>query len=331
MIKILLIGILSTLHLYAGHIYAVTTNQSMIESLNMQDDLNIEDIDEVFEFVLRNTEPEIVVYPSEGYYYFKFYFRGNEIKGNIRFGSEGRDKGVLSFVYYYNISGQERSNFKTITKAYRPAENYRLELISVNHYLLQFRDVSKKVTINQLVADKNFVATLESYGLELNIPMMDESGIRFYLSYHTKARQFYYINDMKSDYESYYSYKGKLQVGARSEFVYYPLADDALVLVGVSLKNIFKNNFFDGPFDQLPDAAISKVNFKEFLIKAEPELAGKISNQGFIFSETGNRVAIANYIEYQKLTDLNALVLCEAANPFECIQKSINNAAVAAQ
>lgn len=306
---------------------AIQTNQSMIESLNKHDALDIDNIDAVFQFVLENTPQEITIYPSEGYYYFNFHHQGNLIKGNIRFGIEHRDKGILSFIYFYHVAGQERSDFKTKHKTYTPNhDSYALQSIEKDHYSLTFKTHKKMVVINQLTPDTAFTQKLEKQGFEINLPMMDESGIVFYLTFHPGTNEFYFINDRSKDDEYYYTYQNMLKIGARSRFAYLPFNDDMLILVGVSMDNVFQNNYYDGPFDQLPDQAIQHIDFKSYLEKMDKSLEGKINNYGMFIYQPGSRVAVSNYIEYEKNTELNKLATCTEANItalLTCIQPII--------
>ena len=54
----------------------------------------------VFQYVFSRLPPEVHVYPTENYYYFSFFSEGKWFWGNMRFGVDERDRGLLPFVYY---------------------------------------------------------------------------------------------------------------------------------------------------------------------------------------------------------------------------------------
>ena len=47
---------------------------------------------------------EVNVYPTENYYYFKFYEAGREVWGNIRLDVDYRKEGEVSFAYFSKLN-----------------------------------------------------------------------------------------------------------------------------------------------------------------------------------------------------------------------------------
>ena len=88
-------------------------------------------------------------------------------------------------------------------------------------------------------------------------PVFDESAVRFFLVYNSKAKVFHYILDETApvpDQLEPSPRSDRLLVGKRTGFAYYrDHRLDRKILIGVFEQNVRLNNYFDGPFDQLPD------------------------------------------------------------------------------
>ena len=75
-------------------------------------------------------------------------------------------------------------------------------------------------------------------------------------------------------------------VGKRTGFAYY--RDHRLerkILIGVFEQNVRLNNYFDGPFDQLPDNFIEGDTLRQAIIDSDPGLKGKIDRLGHLQTE----------------------------------------------
>ncbi|MDP6717081.1 MAG: hypothetical protein QGF59_00445, partial [Pirellulaceae bacterium] len=74
-------------------------NQRIIEGLSAQD-LDIQNVDQVFGHIFSRLPDEVTVYPSENYYYFVLYADQRQFWGNMRLPSGQREDGLLSFAYF---------------------------------------------------------------------------------------------------------------------------------------------------------------------------------------------------------------------------------------
>ena len=82
----------------------LNTNQATIEELMRETTLAIDDPLEVFAFVLQSLPERVTVYPTEGYYYFGFTYRGVNYSGNIRLDASDRDQGKVNFGYFEEMA-----------------------------------------------------------------------------------------------------------------------------------------------------------------------------------------------------------------------------------
>ena len=83
-------------------------NQRMIEGA-LQPAPLVDDVDALFAQVFHGLPDEVVVYPSENYYYFVLYTDQRQIWGNIRLPAGARDEGELSFGYFEFVEFPWRS------------------------------------------------------------------------------------------------------------------------------------------------------------------------------------------------------------------------------
>lgn len=80
-------------------------------------------------------------------------------------------------------------------------------------------------------------------------------------------------------------------------------ADSRKILIGVDQHNVIRNNYFDGPFDQLPDNWLPETDFKALVERSIPSLQGQINARGE-YNEMEARVAVMPYMHYTSLADL---------------------------
>jgi hypothetical protein len=73
------------------------------------------------------------------------------------------------------------------------------------------------------------------------------------------------------------------------------------------------NNYFDGPFDQLPDNFIKGEELRDAIIAAEPKLAGKIDRYG-ISPGGKDRYLIGPYRRYRTEKELAIFHTCATDN-----------------
>ena len=104
------------------------------------------------------------------------------------------------------------------------------------------------------------------------------SAIRFFLVFNPKLRIFHYVLDeTEAVAEQFFSPKktDRILVGKRTGFAFY--RDHRLnrkIMIGAFEGNMRANNYFDGPFDQLPDNFIEGETLREAILSVRPQLKG---------------------------------------------------------
>jgi hypothetical protein len=102
----------------------------------------------------------------------------------------------------------------------------------------------------------------------------------------------------------------RILIGRRTGFAFY--RDQKLnrkILIGVFEGNARVNNYFDGPFDQLPDNFIEGNALRDIILDVDPSLAGKIDRFGGS-PDGSERFLISPYMLYRQEDELLAIDHC---------------------
>ncbi len=295
----------------AQEVRALNTNQHYIEQASKTHSLDVTDTESVFRFVFGALPESVTVYPTENYYYFSFLHDGAEFAGNLRLDASDRDKGIIHFAYFsaYAQWNQE------IVSQYKPLtadDGVRVEKLHDLAYKITFEDKSVTFNLNDLTDTRPPPGSLRKNEEYLG-PVFDESGIEMYLVFNTSLKIFHYLlNDAGAAREvlNPSGVSDHIWIGHRTGFAYY--ADRLLnrkILIGVYNGNSEVNNYFDGPFDQLPDNFIRGNALKDALEAAFPSIKGKIDRYGN--AEGGQtRILVTPYIHYDSPYELQYFSEC---------------------
>ena len=287
------------------------TNQRFIEGISRPTRLNVAKPMSVFQYVIESLPKQVTVYPTEGYYYFSFTHMGREYAGNVRFDIVDRDKGKVHFAYFRTYTEWRRGE----------APNYRLlsdkdgvvvKKVGKLAYTIAFAGKTVRfdmVDLSHVKPPKDAVSQDEVYiG-----PVFDESGIQFYLMFNKKLKVFHYVlNEAVAVGESLFKSEvaDNISIGWRTGFAYY--RDPHLnrkILVGVYMGNSRVNNYYDGPFDQLPDNFIKGNVLHDAIIAVDPGQKGRIDRLG---NSAGgaSRFFIGSYMYYEAEEQLAGFAHC---------------------
>lgn len=289
----------------------VSTNQSYIENISQKPKININSKKDVFSYVFNSLPNEVTVYPTENYFYFSFYNNGFKISGNIRLDALDRDKGIAHFAYFstYNMWNEVLvNNYQQL----RLKDGLKIIKVAPLRYKLIFANKTVIFNLNDLskvTPPKSKIRNNEEYiG-----PVFDESGIQLYLVYNKNIKQFHYIlNDNQTIPDALVASASNknIFIGTRTGFAFYKdQYKNRLILIGVYDGNSMLNNYFDGPFDQLPDNFIKDDSLKNAFIDQRPELKNVIDRFGNT-DKGSSRVLIIPYIHYSNENQLSVFATC---------------------
>lgn len=309
--------------------HGVTFNQSYLEGALRDGGFDITKPEEVFAHIFKALPENVKVYPTENYFYFRFGHRGQMYSGNMRLDITDRDEGVLHFAYF---DQPEDWNAELITE-YRPLNKDDGVLVEKVEDLLYRVTFGGKSTLFQLNDLRGVQAPPEAIadGEVFLGPVFDESGVRFFLMFSEQQKYFSFVLDEQAERSDhlipYDNDTPEVLLGMRTGFAFYQ--DPYLnrkILIGVYRGNVQNNNYFDGPFDQLPDNFLEGTVLRDAILTVYPDLEGEIDSHGN-FKNLAGRVLVNPYINYQYLSDLDAFLKCKSNQDdplalYRCLQPS---------
>ena len=287
------------------------TNQSYVEDVTRSATLNVEDPMVVFGFVMSQLPERVKVYPTENYFYFGFMLGGIRYAGNIRLDASNRDEGKADFAYFEDTA-QWYDDAPVKHMTLDASQGVTIEKVEKLLYRLSYQGKSVLFALNDLSQVKPPAGALGPDEAFIG-PIFDESAIRFFLIYNAKLKVFHYVLDeTETVADQFFSPKktDRILIGKRTGFAFYK--DHKLsrkIMVGAFDGNMNANNYFDGPFDQLPDNFIEGETLRNAILSVRPQLKGEIDRFGG--SPDGSiRFMIGPYLPYRKITDLDPVHAC---------------------
>lgn len=303
------------------------TNQQFVEDVTKQSSLEIDDIPAVLEYVLNALPDRVRVYPTENYYYFYFYHGGVKYAGNIRFDVTDRDLGLVEFIYFKattNVSHDDIDNHATLGAK----DGVAVEKVDDLVYRVTFRGRSVTFELNDLSQVRAPASVLGENEMFLG-PVADESGVRFFLIFDEDLKIFHYVLDETVPVaDELLSLPGwsRILVARRTDFAF--LSDpflDRKLLVGVFKPNGAVNNYYDGPFDQLPDNFLEGDVLRRVLLAARPDLETTTIDRLGIYPDGQFREEIAPYLPFKSVTELAPLEACAVRGDREAVYLCIDD------
>lgn len=293
------------------------TNQQWIEGISSKD-LNILDIDAVFSAVYSQLPGEVTVYPSENYYYFIFYVNGREYWGNIRLPAGSRENGILSFAYFEFDEFNDSVNTPSYSKLFDNTDGVRIVEVDPFTWTVTYENKSVTFNLYQMGQEPPSLFTLGEDEVFVE-RTFDESGYQFFLIFKEKEYEisdgvmaegyFFWVLNEEEEVPDVFDQVGDeedLIVGRRSGFAFWidPDRGNRKVLASIRSSSSQRNDYYDGPFDQLADNYVylddedpEHVDIITYIVKALPGLEGKIDKYGYYTTGT-MRVALSNYGMY---------------------------------
>lgn len=286
----------------------VAFNQSFIQQLSADHNLDLSDPLAVFAAVFKALPSDVDVLPTENYFYWSFYQAGRSIWGNIRFEATRKDPLRVSFGYFIKHNyPQKRSDLKQGSRvSYLGADdNLQIKQPDPFTYILRFKGKQVRFRLNSISQEPPAqIPLLDSE--EFMERTLDESGWQFLVVFDSEQRQFRFIVDSSVAHpDQLITVKESLLLGRLSGFSFYRDTNNRLILIGVDSTNIRRNNYYDGPFDQLADNFVDSDKRKARIEEAYPSVRGRIDKLGIFVDSTGRqltrRVAITPYYSYSSV------------------------------
>ena len=297
------------------HNATIFTNDSYISGLYTNADLK--DPIAVFRYVFSKIDDEVMIYPSECYFYFKFGLRGKLLNGAIMLFPPERDSSIINFGYIVRIEDKLRQKWVPEFgggKILSDSDGVHVEKLSDFLYSITFEGRTVRFTLYndgiqppkkaRLQKDEEFVG-----------PSFDESGLRFFLIFNSTTKRLYWVlNEDGFVPEDFERFSADVVIGDRTGFAFYlDSANNRKILVAVDGFNILQNNWYDGPFDQLPDNHVytGQIEMKKYLDAAYRLGPDVIDKYGRFKHATGSRIPVAPYSAYYDRNELRFVDTCK--------------------
>ena len=284
------------------------------------EDVDLEDVDAYFWHIFSRLPDEVTIYPSENYFYFVDHVAGRQIWGNIRLPAGRRERGVLSFGYSEFIEfpsgyGQYLSRSKYFTEGdgvvirqgrdpFEWRVTYNKKTVTFHlHKLSQDPPRLFKLRTNEVFIERTF----------------DESGIQFFLLFNTASNYFFWVlNEEERVPDTFTQLDKDILVGRRTGFAFWVDGEQPprKVLATIRKISVNRNDYYDGPFDQLADNYVDQTKISKWMERAIPSIKGRIDKYGYYTDvERPSRVALSCYGTYYTQTDILEFVKKAKASP----------------
>lgn len=276
-------------------------NQNLVEGLTT-DEVDLTDVDAVFWHVFSRLPEEVTVYPSENYYYFIMYTGKRQLWGNIRLAAGRRERGVLSFAFFeYRETPYVTEPRVSLSKFFTDADGLRIEELDPFQFRVTYNRKSVIFNLHQLSQEPPKLFQLGDDETSV-MRTFDESGYQFFLIFNEEGNYFNWVlNEEEPISDNLVALSDDLVVGRKSGFAFWidPDHNDRKVLVAIRGENASRNDYYDGPFDQLADNYVDVTNVSEYMVRAAPSLSGRIDKYGYFTDrDRPSRVSISPYYVY---------------------------------
>lgn len=285
----------------------VKTIEDFVTEVTQSAPLDITDIFAVLDFIFGGLPERVKVYPTENYFYFRFIHNGLEYAGNFRLDALNRDEGKIEFGYYEDLAPWKPEGVGIERYAVLDAsQGVGVERLAPLVYRVTYKGKAVIFELNDLSGVQPPAGTMGPNEKFLG-PIFDESAIRFFLVFNTKLKIFHFVLDETvAVAEQFFPLSGsdRILIGKRSGFAFY--RDHKLqrkILIGAYAPNSAVNNYYDGPFDQLPDNFLAGEELREAIIASDPKMKGKIGRLGH-YPDGESRYDIHPYMLYKQTREL---------------------------
>jgi len=286
-------------------------------------DLEVRDAAAVFAAVFAQLPDDVQVLPTENYYYWQMAAGGRVLQGNIRLAVGGRERGELAFAYGEPsefLDDAERADRLAVSKTFTAADGVAVRMQDAFTASIAHRGKTVVFHLNRLAQELPFGFSLAP-GERFLQRTQDESGLRFYLLYHSSSRYFFWVLDETEPVpDAWRPLAPDIVLGRRTGFVFWiqEKLGGRKVLASVRQASLQRNDYHDGPFDQLADNFVKGEGLRPFLEEAMPWLRGRVDRWGTITDGPApRRVALTVYGRHERPADAVALIAAakEQADP----------------
>jgi hypothetical protein len=282
--------------------------------------VDLEDVDAYFWHVFSKLPAEVTVYPSENYFYFIDHIGGRQVWGNIRLPAGRRERGVLSFGYSeFAEFPSGPGNYLSRSKYFTDGDGLLVKQgADPFTWVVTYNKRSVTFHLHRLKQEPPALFALRTNETFIE-RTFDESGIQFFLLFNTASNYFFWVlNEEERVPDEFTQLDKDVLVGRRTGFAFWLDGEKPprKVLASVRKISVTRNDYYDGPFDQLADNYVDQTRISYWMERAIPGIKGRIDKYGYYTDvERPSRVALSVYGTYYTHGDVLDFVKKAKAAP----------------
>lgn len=186
------------------------------------------------------------------------------------------------------------------TKYFTKRDGLIIDEIDKFTYVVDYNDKAVTFNLHKLSQEQPKLFSLGDDEVSI-MRTFDESGFQFFLLFNERDNYFFWVlNEEELIPDILEPLGDDLLVGKRSGFAFWVDAefDNRKTLAAIRGQEATRNNYYDGPFDQLADNYVDETNVSEYMVRASPSLEGRIDKYGYFTDRQEGRVSIYTYYVY---------------------------------
>jgi hypothetical protein len=292
---------------------SVTFHQSLADGWQDRS-VDVTNTHALFAHVFAHLPPEVRVHPTENYYYWQLAIDGRSLHGNFRLVAGRREHGEIAFACGEPtefLEPNERAERLVHNKVFTADEGVVVEMTNPLTVKVSYHNKTVVFHLNPLpqTPPTSFALPPQEKFLQR---IHDESGLRFHLLYDTTAHHFFWVLDEETPVpEHFRPLTADVVIGRRTGFVFWSQKSvgGRRILASVRRRCVLRNDYYDGPFDQLADNFVQGDGLRPWIEEAMPWYKGRVDRWGNLTDgPSPRRVALTAYGQHDEPDEAVALI-----------------------
>lgn len=295
----------------------VSFNEKFIEGLYSE--LDVDDPVAVFKVVFFALDDKVIVYQTGGHYYFTVNTNGKTIFGNLMVKVNETDQITFLIAYFFYDENGIYLDRVGIVKEFFYEDGVLVERLEPLVYSVSYLGKTVIFRFNDIGTESPETERLTKNEV-LVTSVFDESALKFFLLFNNKAKHLMYIlNENGLVPEEFLIINEDVVLGRRTGYLFYQDKKyNRKILIAVHTNSTSKNNWYDGPFDQVPGNQPEYAKIVKYVLEAYPFTREYLEESGGPTPQKGYGVSIMPYSYYYSFNQIIEHVeSCKSANMTE--------------
>lgn len=240
--------------------------------------------------------------------YFRFFNESDEYFGSFYI-LDSHEGPFLLFATYRREVWNGRNQSHTV-KFFQDHKGFLIEALPNESYKISFNGIERLISYNAPKTIDPKTLNLKDTEIFLS-EVFDESGLSFALTYDRYLHTFRFLIPSGNLFpDRLKQLSERLFLDLRTEFIFFKEKhNNNLTLVGASKGSLIANNYYDGPFDQVPLTLFREEWFHEILREAFPSSVSNYNMYGYQENTRDQSIkflALPFYFAYNSLDDMKS-------------------------